>query len=73
MRIAELQDGADALVAMVVLADGETYGGIDGASIMLITPDAHEKLCEGYQPKDLVSKDVVLEVGLTLYGLKGGG
>lgn len=41
-------------VQIVVLEDGETWGGVHGASVCTITQEEYEKLCEGsLEPKDL--------------------
>ena len=50
------------LIPIIVLDDGETYSGVDGASICLITPEDHEKLMtEELNAGDL---DPVFEFGL---------
>ncbi|QDP45927.1 MAG: hypothetical protein Tp1125DCM238401_40 [Prokaryotic dsDNA virus sp.] len=54
---------------IVVLDDGETYSGIDGASVCIITDEQHEKLCEGYSLSDI---DPVIEIGLSDCTLQGG-
>ena len=56
------------LIPIIVLDDGETYSGVDGASICLITPEDHEKLMEGMEPCDL---DPVFELGLRDYTMPG--
>ena len=33
------------LIPLIVLDDGETYSGLDGCSIVLITNDQHTQLC----------------------------
>ena len=38
---------------IVVLDDGETYSGADGATLQVITDAQHEDLCEGAEPDDL--------------------
>ena len=55
-------------LAILVMDDGETWGGIDGASICLITPEDHEKLMEGMEPCDL---DPVFELGLRDFTMPG--
>ncbi len=35
------------LIPIIVLDDGDTYSGVDGASICLITDEQHEELMEG--------------------------
>lgn len=35
------------LIPLIVLNDGETFGGLDGASIILLTPEQHQKLHDG--------------------------
>ena len=34
-------------VAIVILSDGESWGGLDGTSICFIDEDQHQSLCEG--------------------------
>lgn len=48
-------------IAIIVLDDGETWGGIDGASICFITEEQHESLCDGSSVTDM---DPVFELGL---------
>ena len=50
---------------IVVLDDGETFSGVDGASICVITDEQHEKLCEGYSLSDI---DPVHEILLKDFG-----
>ena len=41
-------------VTIIVLDDGETWGGINGASVLTITEGEHKLLCEGLMdPKHL--------------------
>lgn len=54
------------LIPIIVLDDGETYSGVDGASICLITDEQHEELMEGMEPSDLTP---VFELGLRDYTL----
>ena len=50
------------LIPIIVLDDGDTYSGVDGASICLITPDDNEKLMtEELSVSDLIP---VFELGL---------
>ena len=49
------------LIPIIVLDDGETYSGVDGASICLISDQDMEKIWEGYSLKDI---DPVFEFGL---------
>ena len=68
-------------IAIIVLDDGETWGGIDGASICFITEEQHESLCDGsILPR---FTEPVFELGLadvtppkeieTIYRVKDGG
>lgn len=53
------------LIPIIVLDDGTTYSGVDGASICLITPDDHEKLMtEELDASELIP---VFELGLRDY------
>ena len=57
------------LIPIIVLDDGETYSGVDGASICLITPEDHEKLmAEDVDPCDL---EPVFELGLRDFTMPG--
>ena len=56
------------LIPIIVLDDGETYSGVDGASICLITEDQHEELMGGMEVSDL---DPVFELGLRDYTMPG--
>ena len=49
------------LTPIIVLDDGETYSGVDGASICLVSKADMEKIWEGYSLKDI---DPVFEFGL---------
>ena len=49
------------LMTILVLNDGETYTGVDGCSLCVITPEQHEMLCEGYSPSNI---DPVMEIAL---------
>ena len=53
------------LIPIIVLDDGETYSGVDGASICLITPEDHEKLMT--EELDACDLDPVFELGLRDY------
>ena len=55
------------LIPIIVLDDGETYSGVDGASICLITPEDHEKLMA--EDCDACDLDPVFELGLRDYTL----
>ena len=67
-------------IAIIVLDDGETWGGIDGASICFLTEEQHESLCDG---SSLADMEPVFELGLadvtppkeieTIYRVKDGG
>ena len=48
-------------IPIVVLDDGETYSGVDGASICLISDEDMKKLWEGESLKDIKP---VFEMGL---------
>lgn len=54
--------------AILVMDDGETWGGVEGASICLITEEDLERLTEG----DLDVKDIrpIFEMGLTDYTVR---
>ena len=44
---------------IVVLDDGETWGGVDGCNVMLLTDRAYEQLMNGMTPKDLDDDEVI--------------
>ena len=50
------------MIPILVLNDGDTWSGIDGSSICLITEEDHEMLCQGAEPSDI---QPVLELSLT--------
>ena len=54
--------------AILVMDDGETWGGVEGASICLITEEDLERLTEG----DLDVKDIrpIFEMGLADYTVR---
>lgn len=54
--------------AILVMDDGETWGGVEGASICLITEEDLERLTEG----DLDVKDLrpIFEMGLADYTVR---
>ena len=54
--------------AILVMDDGETWGGVEGASICLITEEDLERLTEG----DLDAKDLrpIFEMGLADYTVR---
>ena len=56
------------LIPIIVLDDGDTYSGVDGASICLITNEQHEELMEGMEPSDLTP---VFELGFRDFTLPG--
>lgn len=47
---------------ILVLNDGETWGGIDGASICIISEADHDALCEG--EKNIGDIVPIAEIGL---------
>lgn len=53
--------------AILVMDDGETWSGIDGASICLITTDQYNDLCDG--EVDAASLTPIFEMGLRDYTL----
>lgn len=53
--------------AILVLDDGETWSGIDGASICLITEDQYNDLIDGKE--DAASINPIFEMGLRDYTL----
>ncbi len=57
------------LIPIIVLDDGETYSGVDGASICLITPEDHEKLMT--EELDACDLDPVFELGLRDFTMPG--
>ena len=57
------------LIPIIVLDDGETYSGVDGASICLITPEDHEKLMA--EELDACDLDPVFELGLHDFTMPG--
>lgn len=57
--------------AILVMDDGETWGGIDGASICLITTDQYNDLCDGKE--DAASLTPIFEMGLRDYTLMNRG
>lgn len=52
------------LTTLVVLNDGETFTGVAGCSLIVVTPEQLEQLDNGTSPKDI---QPVLEIGLTEY------
>lgn len=40
-------------IKIVVLNDGATYSGVEGATLQVITDSQHDELCEGAEPNDL--------------------
>jgi hypothetical protein len=48
---------------ILVLNDGETWGGIDGASICVISEADHSALCDG--SKDVRDIEPIAEIGLS--------
>ena len=47
---------------ILVLNDGETWGGVEGASICVISEEDHDALCTGEkEPKDI---EPIAEIGL---------
>ena len=51
--------------AILVLNDGETWGGVDGASICIITEDQYNDLIDGRE--DAASINPIFEMGLRDY------
>lgn len=49
-------------IAIIVLDDGETWGGIDGASICFLSEEQHESLCNG---SSIAHIEPFYELGLT--------
>tara|TARA_Y100001938_G_scaffold134102_1_gene194221 strand:- start:19 stop:258 length:240 start_codon:yes stop_codon:yes gene_type:complete len=52
-------------LAILVMDDGETWGGIDGASICLITTDQYNDLIDGNE--DVASITPIFEMALRDY------
>ena len=50
------------MIPILVLNDGDTWSGVDGCSICLITEEDHEALCQGSEPSDITP---ILEIGLS--------
>lgn len=54
--------------SILVLNDGDTWSGVDGCSLCIITEEDHEQLCEGLEPSDinpvfeLALRDVTLQI-----------
>ena len=57
------------LIPIIVLDDGETYSGVDGACICLITLEDHEKLVT--EELDVEDLDPVFELGLRDFTMPG--
>jgi|1_EtaG_2_1085319.scaffolds.fasta_scaffold22890_6 hypothetical protein len=53
---------------ILVLDDGETYSGVDGASLCIISEEQHELLCEGHSVSDITP---LFELGLRDFTMKG--
>lgn len=53
--------------AILVMDDGETWGGVEGASICLITEEDHERLSEGENVSDI---HPIFEMGLADYTVR---
>jgi hypothetical protein len=51
--------------AILVMDDGETWGGVDGASICIITEDQYNDLIDGKE--DAASINPIFEMGLRDY------
>tara|TARA_R100000231_G_scaffold63213_1_gene51321 strand:+ start:581 stop:745 length:165 start_codon:yes stop_codon:yes gene_type:complete len=49
------------MIPIIVLNDGETWSGVDGCSICMITQAQFDRLCEGEEPGDI---DPIMEIGL---------
>jgi hypothetical protein len=41
------------MLAILVLNDGESWSGVDGCSVQLISEKSHEDLCNGAEPTDI--------------------
>ena len=54
--------------AILVMDDGETWGGVDGASICLITTDQYMDLIDGNE--DIASINPIFEMGLADYTMR---
>lgn len=52
-------------IPILIMDDGETWGGIDGASICLITEDQYNDLIDGKE--DPASINPIFEMGLRDY------
>tara|TARA_B100000700_G_scaffold325762_1_gene435401 strand:- start:14195 stop:14422 length:228 start_codon:yes stop_codon:yes gene_type:complete len=50
-------------IAIIVLDDGETWGGVDGASICFLSKEQHESLCSG--EVSIAHVEPFYELGLT--------
>jgi len=48
---------------ILVLNDGETWGGVEGASICVISEEDHDALCEG--TKGVHEVKPIAEIGLS--------
>lgn len=48
---------------ILVLNDGETWGGLDGASVCIISEADHDALCDG--SKDVCDIQPIVEIGLS--------
>ena len=53
--------------AILVMDDGETWGGVDGASICIITTDQYMDLLDEHE--DIASINPIFEMGLRDYTL----
>lgn len=52
-------------IPILIMDDGETWSGVDGASICLVSEEDHDRLIDGIlRPCDL---DPILELGLKDY------
>mgnify|MGYP003123245106 FL=1 len=41
------------MIPIIVMNDGETWSGVNGCSLCMITPEQYDRLCEGEEPSNI--------------------